>query len=242
VGVQCVDCVAAASHTTRSSHTVFGGRVRAGRPVVTLTIIVVCVLNYVLQWRVPGWTQRWWFAPSIGATEPWRFLTVAFLHSPATVLHLVFNMWALWSVGPYLEATLGRARYLALYLVSAIGASVGALVLAPVTGSWNIAIVGASGAVFGLFGAVLVVLRRLGRSARGIVVVIVINGVLSVVLPGVAWQAHVGGLVTGALLGAAYAYAPRGRQHLVSAAATVVVLAGLAASAVATYAQTGVSL
>lgn len=239
VGVHCVDCVAQAARATRSPRTVFGGRVRGGRPTVTIAIVAVCVVSYVLQLTVPGWTERWWFAPSIGWAQPWRFLTTAFLHSPSQFLHIVFNMVALWSVGPYLEAALGRARYLTLYVVSAVGGSVGAVVLAPLVGGWNTAIVGASGAVFGLFGAVLVVLRRLGSSAGGIIGVILVNGVLSFVLPGVAWQAHLGGLVTGALLGAAYAYAPAGRQKTVSVLATVVVAAGLAASALATYGQVG---
>ena len=242
MGIHCVDCVAAAARSTRSTQTVFGGRVRGGRPTVTFVIIAVCVASYVLQWTVPGWTQRWWFSPVQGASEPWRFLTAAFLHSPSSLLHIVFNMIALWSVGPYLEAALGRARYLTLYLVSAVGGSVGMVVLAPVLGpdAWVTAAVGASGAVFGLFGAVLVVLRRLGSSAGGIIGVIVVNGVLSFVLPGVAWQAHLGGLVTGALLGAAYAYAPKGRQTTVSVLASVVVVAALAASALVTYAQAGV--
>ena len=238
--MHCVDCVAAAARATRPSQTVFGGRVRGDRPIVTIAIVAICVASYVLQLTVPGWTSRWWFVPSWGAAEPWRFLTAAFLHSPGSFLHIVFNMIALWSVGPYLEQALGRARYLTLYLVSAVGGSVGAVVLAPVVhGSWNTAMVGASGAVFGLFGAVLVVLRRLGRSAGGIVGVIVVNGVLSFVLPGVAWQAHLGGLVTGALLGAAFAYAPQGRQKRVSVLASVVVVAALAASALVTYSQAG---
>lgn len=242
VGVHCVDCVAAAARTARPTRTAFGGRVRGGRPTVTLVIIALCVVSFVLQWTVPSWTGRWAFSPLAGSVEPWRYLTAAFLHSPGSVLHITFNMIALWMVGPYLEGTLGRARYLTLYLVSAVGGSVGAVVLAPAVGGWNTAIVGASGAVFGLFGAVLVVLRRLGSSAGGIVGIIVINGVLSVVLPGIAWQAHLGGLVTGALLGAAYAYAPHGRQKMVSLLASVVVVVALAASALATYAQSGVPL
>ena len=242
VGVHCVDCVAEAARGTRQAQTVFGGRVRGDRPLVTFWIIGLCVASYILQWTVPGWTSRWWFSPIQGASEPWRFLTAAFLHSPSSLLHIVFNMIALWSVGPYLETTLGRARYLTLYVVSAIGGSVGMVVLAPALGSWGQAAVGASGAVFGLFGAVLVVLRRLGRSAGGIMGVIVVNGVLSFVLPGIAWQAHLGGLVTGALLGAAYAYAPRGRQHVVSVLATLVVVGGLVASTLVTYAQAGVPL
>lgn len=237
--MHCVDCVAAAARATRSPQTVFGGRVRGGRPTVTLAIVAVCVVSYVLQLTTPGWTSRWAFSPLAGSVEPWRFLTAAFLHSPGSFLHIVFNMIALWSVGPYLESALGRARYLTLYLVSAVGGSVGAVVLAPVVGGWSTAMVGASGAVFGLFGAVLVVLRRLGSSAGGIVGVILVNGVLSFVLPGVAWQAHLGGLVTGALLGSAYAYAPQGRQKVVSVLASAVVVAALALATVVTYAQQG---
>ncbi|HWB36784.1 MAG TPA: rhomboid family intramembrane serine protease [Rugosimonospora sp.] len=240
VGVHCVDCVNAARRQVRPSSTVFGGRVRGQRPVVTMTIIALCVVSYVLQLTVPTWTLRWEFVPLLGVDEPWRFLTSAFLHSPVSFLHIVFNMIALWTVGPYLELTLGRERYTALYLVSAIGGSVGAVVLAPVVGGWATAMVGASGAVFGLFGAVLVVLRRLGRDAGGIIGVIVVNGVLSFVLPGIAWQAHLGGLVTGAVLGFAYASARAGRQKSVSVLATLVVLAALVASALVTYAQSGV--
>ena len=242
VGVHCVDCVAEAARAARPTQTALGGRVRGGRPTVTIAIIAVCAVSYVLQLTVPTWTNRWAFSPLAGSVEPWRFLTAAFLHSPSSVLHIVFNMVALWMVGPYLEAALGRARYVTLYLVSAVGGSVGAVVLAPVVGGWNTAMVGASGAVFGLFGAVLVVLRRLGGSAGGIVGVIVLNGVLSFVLPGVAWQAHLGGLVTGLLLGAAYAYAPKQRRTLVSVLASVVVVAALAASTLVTYSQSGVPL
>ncbi len=239
VGVQCVDCVAAAARATRPTHTVFGGRVRGGRPVVTLGIIALCALSYVLQLTVPGWTQRWWFVPVAGSVEPWRFLTAAFLHSPGSLFHIVFNMLALWMTGPYLEAALGRARYVTLYLVSALGGSVGALVLAPLTHAWGTPMVGASGAVFGLFGAVLVVLRRLGRDAGGIVGVIVLNVVLSFVLPGIAWQAHLGGLVVGAALGAAFAYAPKGRQQVVSAVAGVAAAVVLVGAVVLTYSANG---
>ena len=227
VGVHCVDCVAQAASSSREGRTVLGGRVRDGRPVVTLTLIGLCAVSYVLQLAVPGWTSRWAFSPVAGAFEPWRFLTAAFLHSPSQVFHILFNMIALWMVGPYLESTLGRARFATLYLVSALGGSVGAVVLAPLTDTWTTALVGASGAVFGLFGAVLVVLRRTGRDARSMIGIIVINGVLGFVLPGIAWQAHLGGLVTGALLGAAYAYAPRERRALVGWLAPVVVLAVL---------------
>jgi membrane associated rhomboid family serine protease len=231
-----VDCVAAAARTARPTHTVFGGRVRAGRPVVTITIIALCVASFVVQWGSDAWTHALWFAPSIGQDEPYRFVTAAFLHSPRSLAHIGFNMLALWMVGPYLEQALGRWRFVTLYLMSAVGGSVAAVVLAPLVGGWNTATVGASGAVFGLFGAVLVVLRRLGRDAGGIVGVLVINGVLSFVLPGIAWQAHLGGLVVGAALGAAYAYAPRGRRTAYSVAASVAMLVVLVVATAVTYA------
>ncbi len=239
VGVHCVDCVAEAARTTREGRTVFGGRVRGGRPVVTLTIVVLCVVSYVLQLTVAGWTSRWAFSPVAGAFEPWRFVTAAFLHSPGQVFHILFNMVALWMVGPYLESALGRARFATLYLMSALGGSVFAVLLAPVVGGWQTAAVGASGAVFGLFGAVLVVLRRLGRDAGPIIGILVLNGVLGFVLPNIAWQAHLGGLVVGALLGAAYAYAPRERRALVGWLAPVVVLVALVASTSAVYGAYG---
>jgi len=242
VGVQCVDCVAEAARAARPTTTVLGGRVRDGRPVVTLTIIAACIVSYLLQRTVDSWTLQWAFSPRIGAIEPWRFVTAAFLHSPTSLFHIGFNMVALWMVGPYLEVALGRWRYVTLYLLSAIGGSVGAVVLAPVVGGWTTAMVGASGAVFGLFGAVLVVFRRLGRDAGGIITIIVLNVVMSFVLPGIAWQAHLGGLAVGAALGAAYAYAPAARRRQVSVLSSVGVLVVLVIAAPVTYAANGIPL
>lgn len=237
VGIQCVDCVRDAAAQQPVARTAFGGRVTGGRPVVTLTLIALCAISYVLQMVSPGWTQALAFAPYLGESEPWRFLTSAFLHSTGSLLHIAFNMIALWSVGPFLETSLGRWRYLALYLLSAVGGSVMFLLLAePYTVSWLTGLVGASGAVFGLFGAVLVVLRRVGSSARGIVAVLAINAVLGFVLPGVAWQAHLGGLLVGAALGAAFAYAPRERRLPVAVGACVATGAVLVGAVLVAYA------
>jgi membrane associated rhomboid family serine protease len=237
VGVQCVDCVREAARAAPAVRTTLGGRARGGRPVVTLTIIALCVVSYLLQRVVPGWSNQWAFSPAAGEVEPWRFLTAAFLHSRGTLLHILFNMYALWLVGPYLEQTLGRWRFVALYVLAAIGGQVGVMLLAsPFQQAWFTGVVGASGAVFGLFGAILVVLRRLGRDARQILVFLAINGVLGFVLPGIAWQAHLGGLLTGLALGAAYAYAPRDRRDAVSVAATVGVAVLLATLAMLKYA------
>jgi membrane associated rhomboid family serine protease len=112
----------------------------------------------------------------------------------------------------YVERLLGGVRYAAVYLISALGGSVVYLVLAqPPTfaraavgdwGAWGTATVGASGAVFGLFGAFLVLNRHLGRSSAGMYATILINAVIGFVVPGIAWQAHLGGLITGALAAA----------------------------------------
>ena len=207
VGVQCVDCVKAQAAASRSATTVFGGRV-ADRPVVTLSIIVLCVLVWLGQQASSRLTSDILFIPALGESEPYRFLTSAFAHSPGQVMHILFNMLALWLVGgQYLEPLLGRARYAALYLLSALGGSVMLLLLAqPPSGpvltwqdlvSWGTPAVGASGAVFGLFGALLVLNRKLGRSSSGMYATLVINAVLGFVIPNVAWQAHLGGFLTG---------------------------------------------
>jgi membrane associated rhomboid family serine protease len=217
VGVQCVDCVAQAARTTRSARTVFGATVRGGRPVVTLTIIGMCVVSWVLQLVTAGtWTQQWAFAPSVGLDEPWRFVTAAFLHSTSP-LHILFNMYALWILGPFLEQAFGRGRFIALYLVAAVGGSVGIVLLSSPEsfGIWYTGAVGASGAVFGLFGAIIPALRRMGRSATQIVVLIAVNMAIPLFVPGIAWQAHLGGLAVGLVIGAGYAAAPRERQALV---------------------------
>lgn len=240
--MHCVDCVRDAARAVPPTRTALGGRVRGGRPVVTLTIIGLCVAMFIAQWVVPDWTARWAFSPAAGQVEPVRFLSAAFLHSRGTIFHILFNMYALWLVGPYLEATLGRWRFAALYLLSAVGGSVGVLLFAsPVVTAtdlaWVTPVVGASGAVFGLFGAVLVVLRRLGRDARQILVLIAINAVIGFVVPGIAWQAHFGGLVAGLVLGAAYAYAPRERRQVVAVAATAGMAVLVVVLALAKYAS-----
>ncbi|MPV38922.1 rhomboid family intramembrane serine protease [Georgenia subflava] len=235
VGVQCVDCVREAEARRPVARTVLGGRARGDRPVVTITIIALCVVLYLAQ-RVPGLMilPNLIFMPALAEAEPHRFITSAFLHGGA--LHLALNMYALWIVGSILEPALGRWRFLALYLLSAIGGSVGVLLLADPTGpSWGVTVVGASGAVFGLFAAVFFVLRRFGRDTTQIVVLIAINFFLGFVIAGIAWQAHLGGAITGAVLAAAYVYAPRERRTLLGVLATVAVAALLVALVVVRY-------
>ena len=203
VGIQCVDCVAEGARTVRQARTVFGGTATDGRPVATMTIIGICVAVFLLQQAVPGLTRSVMFVPALGRGGAVALRHLGVRPQPGNLLHIAFNMYALWIMGTYLEPLLGRARFVAVYLLSAIGGSVVYLLLSsPPTlaelaagdvGAWWTGAVGASGAVFGLFGAFLVLQRRLGRSAAGMYVVIGINAVLGFVIPGIAWQAHLGG-------------------------------------------------
>jgi membrane associated rhomboid family serine protease len=196
---------------------------------VTFTIIGLCVLVYILQWIVPGDLifQDFAFANVFAATEPWRMLTAAFLHSQGFLLHIVLNMYTLWIFGQALEPLLGRIRFLAVYVISAIGGSVGYLLLTPdypISG-----VVGASGAIFGLFGAMLVVQRHRGGETKQLWVLIAINGVIGFFIPNIAWQAHLGGLITGGLAAAAIAYAPRGKNQALLQTGGLVLVVGLLA-------------
>jgi membrane associated rhomboid family serine protease len=197
----------------------------------TLVIIAVCVIVYALQWLIPGGAVENSFAfasayadPAYGSFEPWRMLTSAFIHSQGFILHIVLNMYMLWLFGQALEPLLGRIRFLAVYLLSALGGSVGYLVLTPI---WPpVGVEGASGAIFGLFGAMLVVQSQRGGDTRQLWVLIAINGAIGFIVPGIAWQAHLGGLITGAACAAAIAFAPKGsRRGLWQGAGMVAVVA-----------------
>jgi len=242
VGVQCVDCVREGQKSIRTARTQFGAKVTPdGRPVVTMSIIAICAGVWLLQQVSSVVTRELAFVPVLGESEPWRFLTAAFAHSPGQLLHILFNMYALWILGQYLEPMLGRVRFAALYLVSAFGGSVGFLLLASpptspeglASGNWYAPMVGASGAVFGLFGALIVLNRHLGRSSGPMFGVLAINAVIGFIIPGIAWQAHLGGLLTGIALAAAIAAtaAPSRRQLQLPALAAVLVLVAVAAAA-----------
>ncbi len=221
--MHCVDCVAQAARGTRGQQTIFGGTVRTGRPVVTLALIGMNVVAYVLEMALgTGWKFEWALVPARVAEAPWTMLTSAFLH--ASLVHIAFNMYALYILGQFLEPALGRWRFLMSYLLSALAGSATVVLLAdPMTREWQTYTLGASGAVFGLFGLILVVLRRLGRQAGAIVGVLVINAVIGFVVPGIAWQAHVGGFVVGLVLGAVFAYAPSAWRTPVAVASGVAI-------------------
>jgi membrane associated rhomboid family serine protease len=233
VGFQCPDCVRSGAKTVRKPRTVAGGLMPAEVGQVTRILIALNVIAYIAQQVSDDFTQRFALLPTkaifvsngvpvlydgVANGEYYRLITSAFLH--ASVLHILFNMYALFLVGPTLEAALGRLRFVALYLLSALGGSTLAYLLMPP----GQIVVGASGAIFGLFGALFVVTKRMGSDSSGVVGIIAINLVLSFVLPNISWQGHLGGLITGAAIAAAFAYAPRDRRDLVQGAACVLAL------------------
>jgi membrane associated rhomboid family serine protease len=242
VGQQCADCIRGrspeAGPRARQPRTPFGGRVTTGAA-VTWSLVGINVLLYLAVLARPSIADNLEMvgyanngrgaAIGVGAGQWYRLLTSAFVAPSGGGLgfaDILFNMWALIVVGPQLERLLGSVRFLAVYLLSALGGGVFLYYLVPL----NQPALGASGAVFGLFGAWFVVSRKLGTDSRGIIGLIAINLVLGFVVHGIAWQDHIGGLITGVLITAAYAYAPRAQRFLVQIAASVAVLAVLVAA------------
>jgi membrane associated rhomboid family serine protease len=173
-----------------------------------------------------------WSMVGVADGEWYRMLTSAFLHEQ--LFHIGFNMLALWILGPNLEAALGRVRFLALYLISALAGSTLSYLLAPE----NQFSLGASGAIFGLFGALAVLMRRMRYDMRPIGVLLAINLVITF-MPGlnIAWQAHLGGLIAGAAIAYGLVHAPREHRTLVQAGTCAAVLLVLVAACVLRTAQ-----
>jgi membrane associated rhomboid family serine protease len=227
---------------------VFGGRA-VSAAVVTWVLFGLNVALYLAEWIYPRTVDYLEMVGGardpalhnqligVAAGQEYRLITSAFIHAPGLggfgPAHIIFNMWALLLVGPALERLLGHARFLAVYLLSALGGAVLFYYFAPAYA----ASLGASGAIFGLFGAWFVVSRRLRVDTRAIVILIVINLVLTFTIANIAWQAHIGGLLTGGLLTAAYAYAPRQHRALIQAGATALVVALLVIAVLARNSQ-----
>jgi membrane associated rhomboid family serine protease len=197
VGYQCPDCVQAGRATSRRATTVFGGQL--GRDgAVSMTLIALCGVAFVALGvlDLAGGLDRWALQPvAIALGDQWiRLLTAIFLH--AGLLHLAFNMYALYLLGPPLERALGHGRFLTLFLVSGLGGSVASYLFSPLL---TIS-VGASGAIFGLMAAWIVVHRRLRADATPVILLLGINVVLGFLVSGIDWRAHLGGAVVGAVV------------------------------------------
>ncbi|MFD3498716.1 rhomboid family intramembrane serine protease [Streptomyces sp. NPDC058676] len=236
VGFQCPDCVRSGSGTGHAPtatqpRTIAGGTIAADPRLLTKILVGINVAVFIAVHvrsallsdlvLIGAWPPAP-FAPTEGVAggEWYRLVTSMFTHNE--VWHIGFNMLSLWWLGGPLEAALGRARYLALYFVSGLAGSALAYLLASPT----TATLGASGAIFGLFGATAVLMRRLDHDLRPIIALLVINLIFTF-NPGfnISWQAHIGGLVAGLITGYAMVHAPRERRALVQYGTCALVLA-----------------
>ena len=214
VGFQCPDCVKQGNATVRRASAPYGGRIVARPGMVSLILGLLNVVAFVVTVAtapggLTGNTGSKLFdelelVPIRVAVdgEYWRLLGSTFLH--IGLLHLAGNMLALAIVGPALERVFGWWRFLAIYLVAALGGSVAVYLFGSPFG----AVAGASGAIYGLFAATLIVVRKLGLDARFMVVAVALNFAVSFA-PGISLLGHLGGFVSGGLLTLAMVYAPK---------------------------------
>jgi membrane associated rhomboid family serine protease len=230
VGFQCPECVREGSATIRRPRTAFGGRVPIGGAYVTLALIAVNVAFWVIANATGGETgsftrrmELWADADfprfdiqGVAQGSYWQLLTSTFLH--VQVFHILMNMIGLWIFGSFLEFQLGRWRYLALYLLTGLSGSAAVYLL---TGPGDPPSLGASGSVFGLFGAALLVLMKRRADVSQLVVLLGLNLLITFTVPNIAWQAHIGGLAAGLALGAGFVYPPRRSRAVVSVALVV---------------------
>jgi membrane associated rhomboid family serine protease len=257
VGHQCPECVAEGRRTVRQARTAFGGSGAGVAGNATRVLIGLNVAMMVLSVATGGlgsmvggswggllgsstpltdWGSVLGYATygpagdvalhGIAAGEWYRLVTAMFLHYG--ILHLALNMYALWMLGRSLEAALGPVRFVALYLLAGLGGNVAAYLFT----EQNTATAGASTAVFGLFAAMFVLLRRLGQSTSQILPIIIVNVVFTFTVPSISVAGHLGGLVIGAVVAAILAYAPRAHRTLVQAAGGAIVLVSLLVLAV----------
>jgi membrane associated rhomboid family serine protease len=242
VGFQCPQCVRAHTKQTRQNEGPYGGVVSANPNLTTIVIIAINLAVWALIQATGGrasvWTQYLGLSPlgSCGASEPgtyypavldpntcaaiagswrpgvatgavWQLATSVFTH--VDLIHLGCNLLTVWFLGPTLERLLGRARFLALYLLAGLTGSAFVFRLSsPASNS-----IGASGAVFGLIAALLIIMRKLRQDARQIFLWLGINVLITVVNIGsISWQAHLGGFVGGAAITAILVFMPKERR------------------------------
>jgi len=235
VGVICPECLREqqkAANVTRMPRRARAARVmRSGdRPIVTYGIVAVTVLAYLVA-LLPGIGDVVFSALAFNSGflepgpffQPWRVLTVTLVHG--SPWHIALNMLALWALGRSLEPLLGRWRFAALYVLSAMGGSVLVALLAPYT--W---VIGASGAVWGLLGAMFIIGRHIGANVTAIAVLLGLNLVITF-LPGsnISWQGHIGGGLVGLLVGWIYARTRATRQQRTQKLLLTATAAGLVA-------------
>ncbi len=230
VGIRCPDHSGQPQGTARVTQGVRRASFEGAGALVTKTLVAINVGIYLLELGLGGtingtsnriYAEGVLFGPLVAEGEWWRLFTSMFLHYGP--IHLLMNMLALWWVGGAVEQALGRGRYLLLYLVSGLAGSAGALIASP-----NALTVGASGALFGILGAALVLERQrtyvLGGAALPI---IIFNVVFTFAVPGISIGGHLGGLAGGAL--GVLALSRFGRGHAVYGRPGLLGVAGLLA-------------
>lgn len=240
VGAICVDCATKQKRASWTSR-IAGGQL-AGAP-VTLALIIINVVLFIAQKIFPAVFQQLAMSPAAGYFEPWRLLTTAFLH--AGIWHILFNMLMLFLLGSAVERAVGHWKFTAIYIFSALVGSlavIGWVFVTPAT--LTQATIGASGAIYGLFGAIFIAQRRSGMPTSGIVTLLVINLVYGFIMPNVSWQAHVGGFLGGLLCTALYLWVmdktrrdSNGRRTALEVAATVGLAVLIGAATWGTYAM-----
>jgi membrane associated rhomboid family serine protease len=260
VGFQCPTCVKDGVKSTRAGRTAYGGA-RVADPTLTSKVLIgINALVWLLITATGGAASDWLYRlalipkgvclsqyaagagdaslcerylglwlPGVADGAPWQLVTSMFTH--VSIIHIAFNMLALWALGPQLELALGRLRFLALYLLSGLAGS--ALVF------WLAAdgrpTIGASGAVFGLMAALLILAIKVRGNVQNLLFWIGINAAITVMGAAfISWQAHLGGFLGGLALMAIFVFSPKGPQRarwqLAGVAAyAVVVVAAIAA-------------
>ncbi|GGV69082.1 rhomboid family intramembrane serine protease [Streptomyces griseoloalbus] len=235
VGFQCPECVSGGTGTGHAPdaampRTIAGGTIAADPRLLTKVLLGINIAVFIAVHIRPSLLRDLYligewppkpFLPTEGVAEGewYRLVTSMFTHEE--IWHIGFNMLSLWWLGGPLEQALGRARYLTLYLISGLAGSALTYLLA----SGTTASLGASGAIFGLFGATAVLMRRLRYDMRPIIALLVINLIFTFGWSNIAWQAHIGGLVAGVVIGYAMVHAPRERRALVQYGTCALVLA-----------------
>ena len=200
VGVHCPECAGSPPALAKPAR-VLGGRTRTRtgtsyRPSATYALLGIILAVYAGQFLSGGALTQWMaYWPPLTVLQPWRMVTAIFVHSDTSIFHILFNGYSLYILGTLLERLIGSRRFVTLFLLSGIGGSVAVLWLAPAQ-----AVVGASGAIFGLFGALFVIQRSFGGANIQLVIVLALNLAMGFVVPGISWQAHVGGVVVGAVV------------------------------------------
>lgn len=244
VGFQCPECVRQGSGTGHGAtanrpRTLAGGTIAADPRLLTKILLGINVAVFVAvlaagdrlvselfligEWPPPPFTP----VEGVADGQWYRLVTSTFLHQE--VWHIAFNMLGLWWLGGPLEAALGRIRFLALYLLSGLaGSALTYLIAAPGQPS-----LGASGAIFGLLGATAVLMRRLNYDMRPVLVLLALNLLFTFTWSGIAWEAHVGGLVAGTVITIGMVHAPRERRALVQYGTCALVLVATVVTIVA---------